>query len=337
MKSWAGNGLLFMLCLMLITACSTNQTSQSTSGTVSTKPVITLNAVSFLPKDDPLTASINEWIKSVEKATNSQVRINWRGGSDVIPVGEQPNAVINGAVDIVFNHTGQYESQNLEVSALALSRLTPWEERESGFFNAMVESHKKINMVYLGRWLTGSPQIWLNNKVEKLNDLQGVKIRATANYTRFFQKIGITPLIINPSEVYTALQTGLVKGFVYGGMLGPRKNGWTDSSKFVLDHPFWNQNCAILMNTNKWASISKENQDAILKATTEYEHYMVDYYTKESEKEKEALKAMNVQFIKFSDQEAKTFVDTAYNVEWENLQTKLGEKTNELRKLTEKK
>jgi len=341
MKSKFTTGIVLTLCAAMLAACSSANSgvpaasAGEEAGGAAAAQSITVNAVSFLPKDDPLTASIHEWVKMVEEATSGEVTINWRGGADIIPPGEQANAVQTGAIDLIFNHTGQYESQNREVSAMPLSRLTPWEERENGFFEAMAEAHKKIDMVYLGRWLNTSPRIWLKEPITSLSELNGKKIRATGNYTRFFESLGINSVIIDPAEVYTSLQTGVVEGFVYGGLQGPRKNGWTDSAKYVLDHPFWNQNVTIVMNPQKWESISSDNQQRILEATAEYEKYMVEHYNAESEKERAALEEAGVTFIQFSEAEGKAFVDQAFNVEWEYLATEIPDSVETLRSLSE--
>lgn len=327
--------LALILLVFMLAACSSNTSSSTTDDSGSSGETITINAVSFLPKDDPLTATINEYIKMVEEATDGQVTINWRGGADVIPVGEQANAVQTGVMDMVIGYTGQYESLNRAVQAMPLSKLQPWEERESGFYDAMVEAHEKIDMVYLGRWLNTSPQMWLNEPIESLDELEGKKIRATGNYTRFFESLGITSTIIDPSEVYTSLQTGVVEGFVYGGLTGPRKNGWTDSSKYVLDHPFWTSNCTIVMNPDKWDSISEENQQAIMEVTEEFEHYMVDYNNKAAEEERVALEEAGVEFITLPEADATEFTKKAYDVEWEYLKTEIPDEVDNLRQLSE--
>lgn len=117
-----------ILLVMILAACSSNSASSSEGSGDS----ITINAVSFLPKDDPLVQPLNEYVKMVEEATNGEVKINWRGGADIIPVGEQANAVQTGVVDMVIAaHTGQYESQNRAVQAMPLSKLEPWEEEKA--------------------------------------------------------------------------------------------------------------------------------------------------------------------------------------------------------------
>ncbi|KAA9032375.1 TRAP transporter substrate-binding protein DctP [Niallia endozanthoxylica] len=319
----------------MLAACSSNSSSSSSESSGGSGDAITINAVSFLAKDDPLIEPVNEYIKLVEEKSDGQITINWRGGADIIPVGEQANAVQTGVIDMVFGHTGQYESQNRAVQAMPLSKLQPWEERENGFYEAMLEEHKEIDMIYIGRWLNTSPQIWLNKPIESLADLKGTKIRATGNYTRFFESLGINAVMIDPSEVYTSLQTGVVEGFVFGGISGPHKNGWTDSTKYVLDHPFWNSNTSIVMNPDKWDGLSEENQQALIAAVEEFERYMVDFHTKAEEKEREVLAEADVEFITLPEADAKELTDKAYDVEWDYLKTEIPDEVDNLRKLSE--
>src|SRR5699024_9385873 len=124
----------------------------------------------------------------------------------------------------------------------------------------------------------------------------------------------------------TSLQTGVVEGFVYGGMLGIKENGWEEVAPYVLDHPFWEQNATILMNNDKWNSIPEEYQQIIIDTTEEYERYMVEYYTDATEKEIETLKEQGVEFITFDSQEdADKFLEMAYEVEWEYLEEEVPE------------
>ncbi|PIC64929.1 hypothetical protein CSV79_04745 [Sporosarcina sp. P13] len=322
--------IILMLLVILLTACSGENGEMNGSDSKG----VTLNAVSFLPKDHPLTATLYDWIDSVEDATDGRVKVNWRGGADVIPIGEQFEAMNSGVMDINFTYIGQYQSLAPETLSIALSQLTPWEERENGFYDLMVDQHEIMNVMYLGRWLTGSPRMWLNKPIDSVDDLKNLPIRSAPNYTRFFEKLGIASAMIDPSEVYTSLQTGVVKGFVYGGFNGPRKDGWTDSTKYILDHPFWTQNCTILMNNDKWDEISAEDRDAIIAATADYEKEMVDYYKKLDKEEIAELERIGVELFKLPKAEEEKFLSLAYDTEWEYLEKEVPELVEELRTLT---
>ncbi|ARF17100.1 TRAP transporter substrate-binding protein DctP [Sporosarcina ureae] len=324
--------ILPILLLLLLTACSDNNGEDKEKG--GNSKGMTLNAVSFLPKDHPLTATLHNWIDTVEDVTDGRVQVNWRGGADVIPIGEQFEAMNSGVMDINFTYIGQYQSLAPETLSIALSQLTPWEERENGFYDLMDERHGKLNVKYIGRWLTGSPRLWLNEPIDSVDDLKNLPIRSAPNYIRFFEKLGINSSMIDPSEVYTSLQTGVVDGFVYGGFNGPRKDGWTDSSKYVLDHPFWTQNCTILMNDDKWKEISSEDRDAIIVATANYEKEMVDYYEQLDKEEIAELEKAGVELFKLPKAEEEKFLNLAYDTEWEYLGKEVPELEEELRALT---
>lgn len=322
--------MLLLIIPVLLVACSDKASTGSDSNE------ITLNAVSFLPKDHQLTATIQKWIDSVEEATKGRVKVNWKGGADVIPIGEQFAAMESGVIDINFTYVGQYQSRAPEVLSIPLSQIKPWEERKNGFYDSMVKRHKELNVMYLGRWLTGSPRLWLNEPIDSVDDLEKMSIRSAPNYIRFFDELGISSAMIDPSEVYTSLQTGLVEGFVYGGLSGPRNDGWTDSSKYILDVPFWTQNCVILMNNDKWGQISSEDQEAIKAASADYEKYMVDYYKDIFKKERAKLKEIGVEFIKLPEKEKKKFLEIAYDTEWSYLKEEVPDLVEELKTLTNK-
>ncbi|WP_240375955.1 TRAP transporter substrate-binding protein DctP [Bacillus piscicola] len=330
--------LLFLIgsILFFLSACSESEEASSEGGKGSSTESVTFNAVSFLAKDHPLTETLHDWVETVEEATDGRVQINWRGGADVIPIGEQFEAMQSGAIDINFTYIGQYQSLAPESLSIPLSQLEPWEERESGFYDFMVERHQELGVMYLGRWLTGSPRLWLNEPIDQVSDLEGMSVRSAPNYNRFFEELGINSKLIDPSEVYTSLQTGVVEGFVYGGFSGPRKDGWTDSTKYVLDHPFWTQNCVILMNDDKWSEISEKDQEAIINATGEYERHMVDYYEKMDQEEIEELKAIGVELIELPKEEAEKFLQTAYDTEWNYVEEQVPELAEKLRELTTK-
>src|SRR5699024_2075328 len=144
---------------------------------------------------------------------------------------------------------------------------------------------------------------------EKMSDLKGKKIRSAPNYNRFFDELGITSSMIDPSEVYTSLQTGVVDGLVYGGQSGPRDDGWTESVTYVLAIPFCTQNAIILMNKEAWDTISQEDEKGIMDATAEYEKYMVEYYEDIFEDEREKLEEEGVEFITLPEDEKDKFLD----------------------------
>lgn len=318
--------------------CSSSSSKQSQSEPEKkADETITLQAISFLPKNHPLVQVLPMWIKRVEESTGGQVRINWKGGPESIPSLEQIEAIRNGLIDVNFNVTAYYESLAPEIRAFSLSEYTPWEERENGFYNYMAERHKNNGVIYLGRWLSESISFyfWVNKPANSPDDLKGRTMRTQAMYDRYMRQLGIAPVPVEQSETYTALERGVVEGFGWP-ILGPRENGWTEKTKYVIDHILWNQNATILINPKAWEKLTPDLQQKVIQASADFEHDMVNYFNDISSKERTKLQEHGVKFIKFSPEDAKQYVKGAYDVEWKFLQTKVPDQIPELQKFCRK-
>ena len=115
-----------------------------------------------------------------------------------------------GVVDVIFVPTGDYQDQIPASQAFVLSKLTPMEERKSGFYDFMVEEHsKKINARYLGRVQVSPFYLWTKKEPKTLADLHGLKMRSGVLYDRFMRALGMVAVTINAPEVYTALNSGV--------------------------------------------------------------------------------------------------------------------------------
>mgnify|MGYP001242957861 CR=1 FL=1 len=299
---------------------------------------VQLKAVAFLPLNHPLLATIDDWVQEVGEATDGKVKIQVIGGPEAIPESEQVSALRNGVVDVSFIVTGLYTDQLPAATAIHLSQLKPWEERESGFYDKMVAVHEELGVRYIGRFMSDELpfRLWLNKPVSSVDELNGLRIRSHPIYNRFLLSYGMKPTVVASSDVYTALQQRIVDGFAWGSLLGPRQNGWTDSTHYVIDHPFFNQNGTILMRSEAWEKIPAEYQEKIIEATAEYERAMDEYFAQAVEEERNTLENMGIQFIQFPADQAESYVQRAYDVEWEALAEQIPDQVEELRSLVQK-
>lgn len=294
-----------------------------------------LKAVSFLPKDHQLCAMIHEWVDRINNQCGDKIKVNWVGGPEVIPGFDQAEALRNNMVQLIFNPAAYYAPMAPEVNAFQLSKLSMKEERKpGGFYDFMVERHKKIDMMYLGTWLYDPFYLRINHEIDSIDDLKGVKMRTAALYDRFMKKLGIVPVTVPFGETYTALERGLVDGFGFA-TLGPADWGWLDHCKYIIDIPFYKrQNTLILMNLDVWNSLDSELQDKIMDITVEFESDMVEYFKKEIAKEWEKYDKMKIKKIHFSPEEEKQYLDAAYSAEWEALEKRVPELVPTLKELT---
>ena len=328
--------LSFISCMLILAGCGNGSSpaSQPASSGEASAGAVELKLVSFLALDHPFPKDmVPLWKEKVEKALNGAVKIRVVGGPESLPVGDQFDAVRNGVVDIGFNVSSYYGHLMPEAHSLNMSPFTPAEERENGYFDYMADRFEKNNLVYLGRWLSESPYyFWTNKKISSLSELQGTKFRSNSTYHEVMLALNMVPMEVNPGDVYTSLERKMVDGFGFP-LLGPRLNGWTEVTKYLIDEPFFNQNATIIMNVKAFQSLSPENQQKLRDVTKEFEQEMVAYFKKENEAEKKALQEKGVELIKLSPDESRSFQDIVKKEKWAVIEKAVPDQIADLKKL----
>src|SRR5262249_56122955 len=158
----------------------------------------TLRAISFIPKNDPVLAMANAWVSEVNKQLSGQVRINYVGGPEVITRFQQAEALRTGVIDMIFSPAGDYQDQMPVAPAFVLSKLSPSEERKSGFYDYMVEEHaKRINARYLGRIQISPFYLWTKKEPKSLADLNGLTMHSRVLYDRLILSFALLPVPLN--------------------------------------------------------------------------------------------------------------------------------------------
>lgn len=276
----------------------------------------TLRAIGFIPKNHPVMAMANEWVKQVNEGLKGKLKVNYVGGPEVITRYQQIDALKNGVIDIVFMVTADIQDKLPATSAMTLSRCSPQKERETGFYELIASELAKQNIKYVGRVQRGNFYLWINKDAKSLEDLKGLKMRTGSLFDKFMRAFGMVPVTINAPEVYTALERGVVDGFGWP-VLGPRQRGWLKKVKYVIDIPFFgNSNMIAAVNMDKWKALPADVQKKVVDITVAYEPKMTAYFNKLENEEWKKI-GDSVKKIKFSPAENKKYIETIYGVEWD--------------------
>lgn len=109
------------------------------------------------------------------------------------------------------------------------------------------------------------PQVvFCNAEIASLDDLQGLKIRASGRMTaKFLEALGAEGITVSFSEVPGALQKGVVDCAVTGAGSG-YSAGWWEVSTHLMPIPLGGWDSVVTaMNMDKWSSLSPETQALI--------------------------------------------------------------------------
>jgi tripartite ATP-independent transporter DctP family solute receptor len=123
-------------------------------------------------------------------------------------------------------------------------------------------------MVGLGWFEEGARHFFFRNKeVKKLADMRGLKIRVpqTELSMDIVRAYGASPTPISYSELYSALQTGVVDG-AENPIVGYQGNSFYEVGKYLTYAGYTFSPCPVLASEIMWNKLSQEDKDLILKA-----------------------------------------------------------------------
>ena len=301
----------------------------------------TLKAVTAWPKTASEYKAFTTFTDLVEqmvaKKYPGELKIQFIGGPEAVKTPDQVQACQRGMVDMVFTTNAYYVSLLPEVDALKLSVFTPAEERTKGAWAYINQLHEKIGLYYVARLGLGTQFHLYLEKPIKTADLKGFNIRVSPMYLQVIKGLGGNPVVIPPTEVYSALERNVVDGYCWPSV-GIRDWGWDKQTKYVVDPGFYQVPNPLLMNLSSWNKLPKKLQNLLTEAATEAEKKVVAEFDNLAKQERPILLKAGIQVITLPPAENEKFLRVAYDEGWKDVLVKspvAGAKLKEL--LTKKK
>ena len=283
-----------------------------------------LKAITYAPlsKVEDSMVIFKRWVDKVNTAGKGEIRVELLGGPEVFPVSDQINALRKGLVDAVMTfsvHTPIVP----EIDTSGLSDITPTEERNNGYLDLLDKAHEKINVKVVGRTATNSGfYIFSKQPIRTLADFKNVKIRSHSGYDPLFKRVGAIPIGMNISEIYGALERGIVSAAPYPIFVYDM--GLQEVTKFALADAFWPSHTTfIYINLKKFNSLSPKQQAILVNAQIENEKDMAAVDADLIATERRKLETAGMTFTHLSPDEAKKWHDMANESRFEALSSKV--------------
>jgi TRAP-type C4-dicarboxylate transport system substrate-binding protein len=214
----------------------------------------TLSAVHAFPGTLIYTKSFIEFVEKVNAAGEGVVRIDVRGGPEAIGMFQQPDAVRDGIVDMVYTPGSFYGGTVPEKDAMVTSNITAIEARANGATDLMNAIHQeKMGVYYLGWFDSGvSYNLWTKNE-PKLDadgnlDVTGIRLRGNAVYNAFFTEyLGAQVIDLPTTDVYSALERNVVDatGWTQIGLIDLK---WNEFLNYRIEPAFFSTDLGVIVN-----------------------------------------------------------------------------------------
>ena len=212
------------------------------------------------------------WVKQIEAATKGRIKIQIYPSQTLAKGKQNWKAVKDGIADMSWNVMPYYTGLTPYADVIGLPGL-PFSTAEEGsallwkLFEKFPEVSGQFadNKVLI---LHTSPVFMLltsKKQVKDLDGIKGMKVRSVGgNFTEVLKKLGAIPMMIPMPDCYIAMQKGTIDGMgaAWEPIPGYRLQ---EVTKYITENvPFGASYFSVVMNKNKWNSLPKDIQDAMM-------------------------------------------------------------------------
>jgi TRAP-type C4-dicarboxylate transport system substrate-binding protein len=237
-------------------------------------PTVKLTYSVFFPPTHIQCQTAQAWADAVKERTDGSVEITLYPAGTLTKADQCYDGVVSGISDIGMSCFAYTRGRFPLLEGLDLPLGYPTGMAATRIATAMAQEFDpaELNDVKLLYIHAHGPGILASKKsVQKLEDMAGLKVRATGLSAKIVQSLGATPLAMSQPETYESLQKGVVdatlcpvetlKGWKQGEVI----QSITDSSAIGYTTAMF-----VVMNKNSWAKLSPEQQRIISEINAEW-------------------------------------------------------------------
>ncbi len=291
----------------------------------------TITAVHAFPETLIYTQSFLSFVDKVNEAGAGVVQIEVRGGPEAIGMFQQPDAVRDGIVDMVYTPGSFYGGSLPEKDALVASNLTAIETRKNGGIELIDQIHQeKMGLKYLGwfdsgvcynLWTRDEPSFNADGNLE----VEGLKLRGNAVYNAFFTNyLGAQVIDLPTGEVYAALQRGVVDatGWTQIGLIDLK---WNEFLNYRIEPCFFSTDLGVIVNLDRWNELSDEAKKIVQEVAIQHEIDSVNALRTKRDEDFAALEEQGMNVVSLEGEAKANYLLAAREKNWERMEGLMAE------------
>lgn len=291
----------------------------------------TVTAVHAFPETLIYTKSFLSFVDKVNEAGKGVVQIEVRGGPEAIGMFQQPDAVRDGIVDMVYTPGSFYAGSLPEKDALVASNLTAVETRANGGIDMIDQIHQeKMGLKYLGWFDSGvCYNLWTRDAPD-FDDagnlkVEGLKLRGNAVYNAFFSNyLGAQVIDLPTGDVYAGLQRGVVDatGWTQIGLIDLK---WNEFLNYRIEPCFFSTDLGVIVNLEKWNSLSDEAKKILQDVAVQHEKDSVEALGAKRDEDFAKLAEQGMEVVSLEGEAKANYLLAAREKTWERMKGLMAE------------
>jgi TRAP-type C4-dicarboxylate transport system substrate-binding protein len=284
------------------------------------------------------TADFLRYVEAVNAAGRGIVRIEFVGGPEAIPEQQLLYALRRGVIDLAFGGMTYYRGVLPEGDVLFASTLDPDRARATGALEALQPYWaERIHARLIGWVQSGiAVHVYLREpprfRRDGMPDLVGLMIRTSPSNRELLDVLGARPVQIPVSEIYTALERGMVHGLAFTS-IGLPDLGVEDFIRWRIDPGVLQLSVCLQANLDAWARLTPEARRILETEAVRYEHENRVRFRELAVRERAALEAAGLAVRAIAPEHAGAFRDLAFETVWARLAARAPDSAARLRPL----
>lgn len=283
---------LLMILVLILSGCGKKEESTTENGESDTEePAQSISLIVNVPGDSEsqLYSCFSTFKSEVESATDNLVTVELRTGKDAVKSGKEMSSVQKGDIDIAI------------VNRNELVELNPFMKMFDSWFLFLDYEHYRIAIedkvgeimfkeIETNSGLKVLESLYEDSKVFMIRGYEGFKttedfanidmgVKSSEVSVAEAKALGANAVVIVPSKTYKYLAEKMINGYeVYLDEI--RENKYYEITDTIIDSNHVFDFNLIIMNPEKWNSLSVEQKDAVNTAidhlVSSYDAYMIN-------------------------------------------------------------
>ncbi len=275
--------------------------------------VIKLKAANYLPVTHKMSLLTGWFCDEVKNRTKGQVEITYHAGGTLLNPVKMYDGVVTGITDMGFSHVSYTRGRfpMMEIFELPLGFPSGWVATgvSSDFFDKY--KPKEWNDVHVLYVTNPGPLVFLmvSKSVKTLEELKGLKIRATGQMTEVIKALGAVPIPLEMPDCYDALRRAVIDGITVD--LSTLKY-WKFAEVIKYVTADWQLGSGytfyFVMNKDKWNALPPDIQKIFTQVAFEAREKQAALWNEMDIEGRDVFKAAGGQVVPISDAEAAKWI-----------------------------
>ena len=284
----------------------------TSSNAVAQKNEYKWKMVTSWPKNFPgLGVGAENLANLINKLSNNRIKVKVYGANELIPPLEVFDFVSSGGAEL--GHSGAYYWKGKSAACSFFSsvpfgmnsqEMNAWLYYGGGL-QLWEKLYKEFNLIPRPAGNTGVQMGgWFNKEIKSVNDLKGLKMRIPGLGGEVLSRAGGVPVTLAGSEIFTALQTGVIDATEWVGPYNDRAFGLHKAAKYYY-YPGWHEpgpSIECIINKNAYDSLPEDLRLIIDISCKAINIDMLSDYTAKNNLALQFLKSKDIKILKFPDE-----------------------------------